>query len=546
GSRKNVGELGNSEQATRSRYKDLPTTCNLLPATSFIALASALIFAVHPFNSEVVNYISTRSSVMSGFFYMLAFYCWVRFREVGNSGSSKQVAGSRKNVGESGSSKQVAGSRKNVGESGSSKQAASSSFKDLPATYYIASLLAFLAGMLTKETVITLPVVLWLYDLYFVPLKRGGSITGHARRLAAYLPFVSLIAVAYFIVRYLYWGSFLPHFKRDLLTQLYTQMPVLTKYIRLLFIPAGLNADHYVTIYSQPTPAVAGNLILLILVIALSLWLYSSSRIEWKAVSFFILWFFIVLLPTTVMPLNAILQENRGYLAGIGFGVLAGIGLVRLPALPVLSGWSGRYNYLLPLAGLVLILIIYSFNTIQRNVVWRDGVTLWEDAVKKSPRSPASHHNLAYHYEEEGNVKLAIKEYQRAIEIDPIHAMSYYNLGRLYRGVGMSNEAVVAYKEAVKINPGYYKVYNNIGIIYNDMGMNESAIEVFKTAIKINPNYTMARVNLGKMYEKTGRLDLAAIEFEAVIKLGGRSPEDGQKAHEAARHLEWIRSKRER
>ncbi|MBI5756245.1 MAG: hypothetical protein HZA12_04900, partial [Nitrospirae bacterium] len=93
GSRKNVGELGNSEQATRSRFKDLPTTCYPLPATSFVAIASALIFALHPFNSEVVNYISTRSSVMSGFFYLLAFYCWVRFREVGNSGSSKQVAG---------------------------------------------------------------------------------------------------------------------------------------------------------------------------------------------------------------------------------------------------------------------------------------------------------------------------------------------------------------------------------------------------------------------------------------------------------------------
>ena len=46
----------------------------------YIPLASALIFAVHPFNSEAVNYITARSSVMSGFFYLLAFYCWVKFR----------------------------------------------------------------------------------------------------------------------------------------------------------------------------------------------------------------------------------------------------------------------------------------------------------------------------------------------------------------------------------------------------------------------------------------------------------------------------------
>src|SRR4030067_376224 len=46
----------------------------------YIALASALIFAVHPFNSEAVNYITARSSLMSGFFYLLAFYFWVRYR----------------------------------------------------------------------------------------------------------------------------------------------------------------------------------------------------------------------------------------------------------------------------------------------------------------------------------------------------------------------------------------------------------------------------------------------------------------------------------
>src|SRR4030067_490282 len=51
-----------------------------LTSYHFIALASALIFAVHPFNSEAVNYITARPSLMSGFFYLLAFYFWVRYR----------------------------------------------------------------------------------------------------------------------------------------------------------------------------------------------------------------------------------------------------------------------------------------------------------------------------------------------------------------------------------------------------------------------------------------------------------------------------------
>src|SRR3972149_8771965 len=82
-------------------------------AAFYIALFAALVFAVHPFNSEVVNYITARSSVMCSFFYLLAFYCWVKFR------SKKSDY------------------------------------------FYPFSLLAFALAMLTKEIAITLPVVLF-------------------------------------------------------------------------------------------------------------------------------------------------------------------------------------------------------------------------------------------------------------------------------------------------------------------------------------------------------------------------------------------------
>src|SRR3970040_2142661 len=94
------------------------------------ALASGLIFLVHPFNSEVVNYITARSSVMCTFFYLLAFWVWIRYR--------------------------------------------------LRGTYYIASLLFFILAILTKEIAITIPVILWLYDLYFVPVKEKAQ---HINRL---------------------------------------------------------------------------------------------------------------------------------------------------------------------------------------------------------------------------------------------------------------------------------------------------------------------------------------------------------------------------
>ncbi len=200
GSWKNQAEPGGS-----NGFKDSPATLYPLPAT-FLALTTALIFAVHPFNSEVINYITARSSVMSGFFYLLAFYCWVRYRGVSWS-----------------------------------------------RTYYAASLAAFLLGMLSKEVVITLPIVLWLYDHYFVhPLRAPHSALRTLlswRTYLPYFPFVVAVAVPMMIMRLIYWGGVMPSFRRPLWVQLFTELPVLVKHLRLFVFPVGLNVDHYQEIY---------------------------------------------------------------------------------------------------------------------------------------------------------------------------------------------------------------------------------------------------------------------------------------------------------
>lgn len=475
-----------------------------LPWISFMA---ALIFAVHPFNSEVVNYITARSSVMSGFFYLLAFYFWVVYRKVAD--------------------------------------------RRLPALFYIASLVAFLTGMLIKETVITLPLTLFVYDLYFLRLDRSGNQRGNEKGashffikwIVPYLPFLLVIGSAYFAARFFFWRSFIPPFKRDLATQFYTEMPVLAKYIRLLIFPAGLNVDHYVEIYHRPAIPVVLSILFLIIIVAVAAWCYRSKGIEGRLVSFFMAWFFILLSPTTIMPLNAILQENRGYLAGIGIIIPASVALCKISTLDFLRrSISGRAQ-LLPVAGLSLLVLLLSAATVHRNTVWRDELSLWRDAGSKSPLSAVSHHNLAYAFEKQGKIRSAIREYEKAIVLDSVYARSYYNLGRLYSGQGLTERALDVYEEAVRINPDYYKAYNNLGTLYAEMGRYDQAIEALRKAIDINPGYTMARMNLGKLYEKVGRMDLAMAEFEEVIRITRANTVEAKEALEAARHIEWIKSR---
>ena len=193
-----------------------------------VAVAAALIFAVHPFNSEVVNYITARSSVMCAFFYLLAFYCWVKYRQVGGSG--KLVAGS---------SEQAAGS---------GLKGFSATRYPLPAAYfYVASLLAFALAMLTKEIAITLPVVLFLYDLYFQKIARVKTVIN----LIAYLPYILLVIIPYLLYRVYSFGRVMGGEPRVFFTNLLTQPRVLLRYLQLLFLPAGLTIEHTIALASE-------------------------------------------------------------------------------------------------------------------------------------------------------------------------------------------------------------------------------------------------------------------------------------------------------
>src|SRR4030067_2865900 len=124
--------------------------------------------------------------------------------------------------------------------------------------------------MLSKEIAVTLPVVLWLYDLYFVPVK---SKVQHMKRLIAYLPFILVVVIPALALRFLFMRSLIPRFKRSITVQLYTELPVLLKYLKLMFLPTGLNIDHPVEIhtafFSFP---VIGSYLLLMSLLLLAIW----------------------------------------------------------------------------------------------------------------------------------------------------------------------------------------------------------------------------------------------------------------------------------
>ncbi|HZX47703.1 MAG TPA: tetratricopeptide repeat protein, partial [Nitrospirota bacterium] len=417
-------------------------------APIWLPIAASLIFAVHPFNSEVVNYITARSSVMCAFFYLLSFYFWLRFRNA----SLLTAAGM------------------------------------FPC--YIASVFAFILAMLTKETAITLPLILFLYDVYFykhIIHARKLHSSSYLKSVASglsYIPFVFLVIAPYLIYRISVYGSILGGGTRNYLSNLLTQPKVLLNYVQLMFLPAGLTIDHDLRLSSTVLDATVILSFASILIILFAAYLLFRLGREWRVLSFFILWFFITLLPTTIIPLNAVLQENRGYLAGIAAAVVAGVVLCRL-----------KSRLIFP--GLALLVIVLSILTVNRNFAWKDDLSLWSDAVAKSPMSARAHDNLGLAWIGVKKYDLAIDEFDKTLELNPEYYLAYYNSGVAYHLQGDLERAKVAYENSLKINPAYFRSYYNVGIVYKSLGELDMAVSSYDKAISIDPRHPFVYNNLG-------------------------------------------------
>ena len=472
----------------------------------FIPLASALIFAVHPFNSEVVNYITARSSVMSGFFYLLSFYCWVKFRSHSRRDRVDRPVGTSVGT-DVGTDVDVGTDLQVCPQSMDRPSGLSLQMPLRDVASYIASLLAFLLGMLSKELVITLPAVLFLYDLYFTPVKGVTlyeRLKWQLKMSAPIIPFILMVAIPYVIVRLHFLGRGILSPPKGYFLHFLMETKVIVKYLSLLFSPSGLSVDHLILPAGSILEiGVILPVAVLVFVIAAAFLLCRFRDIEWRLASFFIFWFFIALLPVTLVVLQAPLQENRGYIAGAGFAVFLGTALNRL------CQWSKR-EAALKILILILVMIFYTVMTIGRNEIWADEFTLWKDAANKYPMSWRAH----------------------------------YSLGKVYYDQQMEDLAFKEFMKAVELKPGYFDALYALGLIHKKRGELEQARLVFEKAIRVEPYWMKTHMNLGEVYEKLGEMELALRKFQIVVKLGERLREEDRMVFRAREHIRWIRGQK--
>ena len=514
------------------------------PRPCWLALAIAVIWTVHPLQTESVTYVIQRAESLMGLFYLLTLYGFIRSVE---SEGSTQVSGLRSQV---------------------SARSGLRSQVSVPALrFQILSVAACICGMATKEVMVSAPVIVFLYDRTFVSGSFAGAWERHWKLHVA-LGLTWFVLLAEVIGASGRGGT--AGFGTGIPWTLYglTQVSAVAHYLKLSLWPHPLVFDygpHLVHSISE-IPAAAAVVLALIGITAWGL-------VRAPAIGFAGACFIAILAPSSsIVPIaTETIAEHRMYLA------LAP--LLSLIACLAASAWEycttergpvrrspaardagGYYPQFIPLSLLAAIALAFIATTIQRNKAYASETALWRDTLAQGFGNPRAHYDLGVALLHQGNDSAARAELEEAIRLAPDYADALMNLGlvllneghnvaaidqfqkavgykpgspaahadlgRGFAATGQLSKALAEFDEAIRIQPDYPGAYRERARALAAQSRDAEAYADYRRALDLSPNDAGAHAGLGAVLADMGRLPEAVSEFQAAYRIVPGTPED--------------------
>jgi tetratricopeptide (TPR) repeat protein len=479
-----------------------------------LATAAALIWAVHPLQTESVTYISQRAESMMGLLFLLTLYCAIR-----SADSPRRLAWSA------------------------------------------AAVAACLAGMATKEVMVGAPLIVLLYDRAFLAGSFAGAIRRRWRLYAALAASWALLALLVLTSGSRPGtGGFVE--KVSPLQYASAQPGVLLGYLGQVFWPAPLVLD-----YGEFQAPGAAQIVPGAIVIGLLLAATAAAVIRNWRWGFLGAWFFVILAPTSgLVRLAQTRAEHRMYLPLAAAAVLAVLGAHALGERVLRRSRSAkqdpahdevprsRLGWVLAAGTLAVVTAALGYVTYQRNTDYRSEVAIWSDTIAKRPNNAKAYYtrgcclalagrpreavldfdraiaiwddyagaylNRGTAYMDLGQYDRAVSDLGRAIDLSPDAALAFYNRGRALGFLGRPLEAIRDFDEAVKLRADYAGAYGNRGAAYMTLGQYDRAMSDLGRAIEGDPNFAMAYGNRGTLYLRKGQYELALRDLDKAVGLG--------------------------
>lgn len=465
----------------------------------WISFFTAAVWMVHPLQTQSVSYIVQRMNSLCAMFYILSILLYARFRLSGQQRHKWWL--------------------------------------------FSGCILAGILALASKQIAATLPVFIIAYEWYFFRDLDLKWLKNHIPLLAGGILLAAVIALALLGSNPL--DGILEGYKGRNFTpaqRLLTEPRVVIFYLSLLLWPhpSRLNLDHDFALSNSLVDPLTTLFAILTITALIGLAVATARR--QRLLSFCIVWFFgNLVIESSIISLE-IIFEHRVYLPSMMFSLIV-----------ILAVYRWLKPKWLQAALLCAMVTIGAVWTYERNAVYSDRITFWQDCVNKSPRKARPHNNLGVALADQGDHDEAIKKYHKALQLDPHYqdpvgniglslaeqgkmeeSITYFlkaleinpkdyktlnNLGASLIVVGRDTEAVQRLSEAIALNLYYAQAHNNMGVALQHLGRIEEAIDHFSTAVRLDPDYAMAYNTLGVILANQGRFEEAIEQFSAALKI---------------------------
>jgi protein O-mannosyl-transferase len=443
--------------------------------TLWQSFAVAALFALHPLHVESVVWVAERKDVLSSLFWLLTILFYARFvKKRGNSS-------------------------------------------------YICALLFFMAGLMTKPMLVTLPLVMLLLDYW--PLNRFGDMQSGKLNptflnrciflltlVKEKVPFLLLSLLSAIVTIYVQHkgGSIVSLDREPVELRIGNALIAYIKYIGLMFWPHDL-AVLYPFPSSLPLwqPIGAGCLL-----VTLSLAvIFLRKRFPYLITGWF--WYLVTLLPVIglVQVGSQALADRYTYIPLTGLFILCCWLITDL-----MKGWRHRQVMLGVLAGVVIVTL--TSVTWRQIGYWKDNLSLYQHTLAVTTGNFLILNNFATALEEQGRFDESMAMFQQALNIKPDHAEALYNLGRLYlQDLNRPQEALQFFARAIAVKPDYTDAYVNMSVAYNNLGQYKETVRLLEQVNKTVGDRADSHNNLAIAYIRLGNMSAAQRELETVRRL---------------------------
>ncbi len=433
----------------------------------WLAAAIALVWEVHPLQTESVTYVVQRTELLMGLFLLLTLYCVIRSNESTN-----------------------------------------------PPLWQLAAIVSCALGMGCKEVMVVAPLIVLVCDRVFLApsfrelwRRRASMYVGLA---ATWLILVGLVVLTTREMTGLGMQEITPW------DYLKTEAGVLVHYLRLCFWPRPLLIDYFdwPVAQSWKDSLVPGVVVLVLL--GATIWVFRQR--PW--VGFLGAWFFLILAPTSsVMPsLGEVAAERRMYLPLAAVVTLAAGGGWQALDFFVGDRRDNRAARRLGAVAVVAVVLIFGWLTMQRNEVYRSDVAIWSDVVGQRPHNTRALSNLGTVLVAHGRIDEALARYNEAVQLDPGNSDAQFNLGLTLAGRNELDAALVHLNEAVRLVPHSALAQCDLGIVLTEKGDLAGASRHLSESLRFDPRNSVAHNAMGVVLARQGNPVEAEKEFTKAVQ----------------------------